>query len=325
MSDLNQIFKAYIQTKNKVPTRRYTDPENQYTLEQISGMPEYAGLLAEDAVLVDIDDPTEAELLLRIIEEEKLKCRVHRSTRGIHAFFLGHHMPSTKNRKVSGLGIIVDWKLGSRNGIAVLKMAGKEREVLHDSEELQELPPWLYPVKDAPLWAQMAEGDGRNDELYNYILTLQSAGLTKEESREVIRIINTYVLKEPLSESEISTITRDEAFPSESFYNEKGSSRYADSRNISVGKSMLASWTDISISTRTEYTSQARMQSVVGCWTSFPTSRLRRGTKSSIAPRIGFRHSRRGLPPISWFSRTEPITYLRARWGHMTPPISSPT
>ena len=64
----------------------------------------------------------------------------------------------------------------------------------------------------------MEEGDGRNQTLFNYILRLQSAGLSKEQIKESIRIINNYILKEPLNDNEINTILRDEAFLKESFY-----------------------------------------------------------------------------------------------------------
>lgn len=57
----------------------------------------------------------------------------------------------------------------------------------------------------------LGEGDGRNQTLFNYILTLQSDDFTKEEARECIRLINRYVLKKPLSDKELEVILRDDA------------------------------------------------------------------------------------------------------------------
>lgn len=57
----------------------------------------------------------------------------------------------------------------------------------------------------------MRAGDGRNQALFNYILTLQSEDFTKEEARETIRMINRYVLEDPLSDRELETILRDDA------------------------------------------------------------------------------------------------------------------
>lgn len=67
----------------------------------------------------------------------------------------------------------------------------------------------------------MEAGEGRNSSLYGYILTLTNAGFSKEESRKCIEIINKYILVESLSEDEIETITRDDAFPEETFFKGK--------------------------------------------------------------------------------------------------------
>lgn len=223
MTNLDRIFKAFIVTRGKIPSKSYKDPENQFTLDEVKGARSYAGLLAEESVLVDLDNVKEAELLLSIIKAEGVKCRVHKTDSGLHVFFLGHHIPTTRTKFANVIGLDTDYKLGTRNGIAILKLNGKEREVVYETDEIGPLPPWLYPVSsEVPEFFQMGNGSGRNDALYRYILTLQSVGLTKEESREAIRIINQYVLKDPLPERELATILRDDAFPSESFYDQKG-------------------------------------------------------------------------------------------------------
>ena len=96
------------------------------------------------------------------------------------------------------------------------------REILYDTaenEQAQLVPQWLHPVKGKMAFLDMEEGDGRNQALFNYILTLQSNDFTVEEARETIRIINKYVLKVPLSDSEIETILRDDSFKKPVFYN----------------------------------------------------------------------------------------------------------
>lgn len=67
---------------------------------------------------------------------------------------------------------------------------------------------------------ELEEGDGRNQALFNYILTLQSEGFNREEIRETIRIINKYILKDSLDDREIETILRDEAFQKPVFLKE---------------------------------------------------------------------------------------------------------
>lgn len=72
----------------------------------------------------------------------------------------------------------------------------------------------MLPVKAATDFLDMDAGDGRNQALFNYILTLTANGFTVDETREAIRILNKYVLKESLSDEELEVILRDEAFRS---------------------------------------------------------------------------------------------------------------
>ena len=51
--------------------------------------------------------------------------------------------------------------------------------------------------------------------------TLQSEDFTKEEARETIRMINRYVLEDPLSDRELETILRDDAFKKPIFFKDK--------------------------------------------------------------------------------------------------------
>lgn len=101
-----------------------------------------------------------------------------------------------------------------------LKVKGRKRKFLKTvtMEELEKLPKWLIPLTKKEINFDMSEGDGRNSILFTYILSLQRKGLTKEEIRETIKIINKYILQEPLDEKEIETILRDEAFMKECFY-----------------------------------------------------------------------------------------------------------
>ena len=114
-------------------------------------------------------------------------------------------------------------KVGANNSYEILKSGGVERPILYDfpEGEIQELPKWLTPVKSNYDFPNLGEGDGRNQTLFNYILTLQSDDFTKEEARECIRLINRYVLKKPLSDKELDVILRDDAFKKTSFFRDK--------------------------------------------------------------------------------------------------------
>lgn len=215
------LFKGYILTKDKKCLEKFKNRTEFKTYDQVKNLDEYAGVLAEDVVLIDIDDFDQSEILFKIVTDLKLNCRVYATSRGKHFLFKNTEIETCKTHTKLAIGLTADIKLGSRNSYSILKYNGVERQILYNSDIVGELPKWLLPVKTRTEFTTMEEGDGRNQSLFNYILTLQSAGFTKEEATETLRIINNYVLEEPLSDDELEVILRDEAFQKPVFYNGK--------------------------------------------------------------------------------------------------------
>ena len=116
----------------------------------------------------------------------------------------------------TAIGIPVDVKSGNKNCYEVLKFNGREREILYDilpDEDYDVLPKWLTIISGKELsFLDMKAGDGRNQALFNYILTLQGNGFTVEDVKTCITIINNFVMKDPLDDKELSVIMRDDAF-----------------------------------------------------------------------------------------------------------------
>jgi putative DNA primase/helicase len=215
------FFKGYVETKDKKCIEKFKNRTDFKTFEQVQSLPEFAGILATDTILVDIDDSESSELLFKVVKEYSLCCRVYKTSRGKHFLFKNSGVPTNKTGCKLAIGITADIKIGTRNSYSVLKYGGVEREILYDTaenEEAQPLPRWLHPVKSKMEFLNMDAGDGRNQSLFNYILTLQSNDFTVEEARETIRIINKFVLKVPLSDDEIETILRDDAFKKPVFF-----------------------------------------------------------------------------------------------------------
>lgn len=211
------FFKGYVPTKNKQCLMKFKDKGSKdlLTLDEAKKLDEYAGILSEDTILIDIDDYDQSEILMDLVEDMQLDCRVCKTTRGKHFFFKNNGINKCYTHVKLALGITADIKVGVKNSYSILKFGGKEREIIYDifeGEEYQELPKFLTPVKSNVDFLNLSEGDGRNQTLFNYILTLQNYGLNKEEIRECLSLINKYVMKDSLSENELNTITRDEAF-----------------------------------------------------------------------------------------------------------------
>lgn len=219
MNDI--LFKGYVETRNKKCIEKFKDRTNLKTYEQVQALLEFAGILADDVILIDIDDAEEAEILMDIVEEKQLNCRVYQTTRGKHFLFKNNGVDKNGTKKKLACGLTADIKVGSRNSYSVLKFNNEERFIEWDIEpgaEYQKLPKWLFPVNSNMDFLNMEVGDGRNQALFNYILTLQASDFTVEEARETIRIINKHVLKVPLSDSELKVILRDDAFKKPIFF-----------------------------------------------------------------------------------------------------------
>lgn len=224
------LFKGYVPTKDKkcLMTFKNKSSRELKTLREVSDLSEYAGVLDENTVLIDVDDYEQSEILMDIVEDLQLRCRVYETSRGKHFLFLNNDRidknAAAKKDKRLACGLECDIKLGKRCSYSILKFNGLERKIIYDifpDEEYEEVPKWLTPIKTKMTFLTMDEGDGRNQSLFNYILTLQSNDFTVEDSRETLSIINKYVLQNPLDENELNTLMRDDAFKKPVFF--KGS------------------------------------------------------------------------------------------------------
>lgn len=215
------FFRGFVETKNKKCIEKFKGRTDFKTFEQVQSLPEYAGILAAETILIDVDDFEASEILFKVVKEYALTCRVYRTSRGKHFLFKNSGVPTNKTGCKLAIGLTADIKIGTKNSYEVLKYDNQNREILYDTaenEEAQQLPRWLFPVKSKMEFLNMETGDGRNQGLFNYILTLQSNDFSVEEARETIRIINKFVLKVPLSDDEIETVLRDDAFKKPVFF-----------------------------------------------------------------------------------------------------------
>ena len=173
-----QLFRGYVPTKDKQCLERFKGRKRLNRLEDVQDLDEYAGILGEETILIDVDDGETSDLLFQIVKDLSLKCRVYKTTRGKHFLFRNPEglVEKSWTKQTLALGIVSDAKVGRNNSYSVLKFQGVERPILYDwpEDEIQDLPKWLTPVKTSMKFLDMRAGDGRNQALFNYILTLQS-------------------------------------------------------------------------------------------------------------------------------------------------------
>lgn len=215
---IESLYRGFIRLNDKEAVEKFKNRDDLAAFETVRKCSGYAGVLAPGIILIDVDDFEQSNIVLNITDELGIRCAVVETGRGKHFLFRNTKVETNKTKTNTAIGITVDIKLGERNSYQVLKHNGVKRRWIRKPEDVDSLPKWLEPVKGNIDFLNMGAGDGRNQALFNYILTLQSSDFTKDEIKETVNLINKYVLKEPLDQREIDTILRDEAFKKQSFF-----------------------------------------------------------------------------------------------------------
>ena len=238
----------YIILDGKTPTHGFKDGQGTKTWEEVKDFDNVAVIVPPGYVVLDFDTTSDAEIMLKIVEALDLKCRVMRTTRGIHCWFKSpEEDPKNFIKNRLAVGIYCDRKAGGRNAYVKIKQDGEAREWIRKvkAKDMDVVPKWLTSVS-APSgkfsFKDMGEGSGRNQELFNYIVYLQTKGFTRDEIRETIQIINDYVLAESLPDSEVATICRDEAFKPDDVIEEqiKQADKKAGFNHVDIAEELIA-------------------------------------------------------------------------------------
>lgn len=201
----------------KRATHGFKDGVGAKTWQEVKEFDNVGLIVPKPFIVLDFDTKSDADIMLRIVEGLDLKCRIMKTTRGYHFWFRSTEPWKNFKKTRLAVGIYSDCRSHSKNAYVKIKDSGVMREWIRKvpTEEIQEVPRWLYPVSNPSHkfeFKGMKDGDGRNQELFNYIVFLQTKGFSRDEIREAIEVINTYVFEDPLDDREIVTICRDEAF-----------------------------------------------------------------------------------------------------------------
>ena len=207
-----------ILNENKEATHKFANGGKSW--EEVKDFDNLGRIVPYPFIVLDFDSKTDSEIMLRIIEGEDLKCSVMKTTRGIHCYFRSEDPWKNFKKERLACGIYCDCKSHSKNAYTMIRRNGQDREWLQrlPEDEIQGVPAYLMPLRSGSsmfAFKGMGDGDGRNQELFNYILVLQEHGMKKDQVIQTINIINKYVFSDPLPESEIRTICRDDAFMSD--------------------------------------------------------------------------------------------------------------
>lgn len=245
----------YIILDGKTPTHSFKNGKGK-TWEEVKEFDNIAVIVPKNYIVLDFDTKSDAEIMLKIVETLGLKTRVMKTTRGIHCWFRAPEKnPKNFIKNRLAIGIYADRKAGGKNSYVKIKQDGKAREWLYKvkTEEIEIMPKWLQSVS-APgeqfRFKEMSEGSGRNQELFNYIVYLQSKGFSREEIRQTIKIINEFVFIDSLSEYEIETICRDESFKEDDVIAEQIAAANEKFKHNTFGDKLIEEYNIISVNNK---------------------------------------------------------------------------
>lgn len=252
------LYRGFIRCNNdKTAAQPYKEGEPLLTLEEAQKYDAYAGVMSDNTVMVDIDDSGHAERLKRIIDAYDIKCRITRTRRGMHFTFFCNDQLMNHNHVETAIGLIADYKYGINCSYEVLKIGGKEREVLADPDMIQTIPRWLYPKSDKVIKANDSEytsivglSQGSRDETLfkwntsNCKRAKNSANKTpfnvlaninKRDYDRLFTIINQFIFDEPLPEDEFKKFLSQKSFEDKTGFakeNEKKARKGGEYRDL---------------------------------------------------------------------------------------------
>lgn len=197
------------------------DDDSLFTYREIKDHPDVATLIEEPFVVIDVDDGDHAQRLYDLIESEDIACWVMKTTRGMHFWFktdtplknsVGANTPLTIKADYRSWGLKPDGT--PKKSYVKIKDSGEWRQWLRRCtiEDMSSIPYYLLPLHSKYEFSGLGDGDGRNQLMYEYILTLQKNQYTKEMIHETLSYINSYIFDTPLDREELNVILRDESF-----------------------------------------------------------------------------------------------------------------
>ena len=174
-----------------------------YKYEDVETEDNLAILVKEPYVILDVDDENYFNLLWEIIKDKNIHTRVMKTDRGGHFWFRSFKPLANNVNTNTPLTIKLDVKSWGKKSLVTVKRKGAWREWLQYNEDVDEIPFWLRPIKINKDLYDLKEGDGRDPQLFSYIIPLLNEKFTKSEIHEIFYMINKYVFSDSLKDEEI--------------------------------------------------------------------------------------------------------------------------
>lgn len=192
--------------KDKVPLHSL---DTTFDYEDVCDEENLAVYVREPYVVLDVDNEDYFNVLCEIIKDKNIRTRILKTSRGGH-FWFKSPSPLTNTVNINTpITIKVDVKSWGKKSLVTVKKDGLWRNWIKEDENIDELPFWLRPIKVKKDLYDFKKGDGRDPELFSYIIPLINNGFDKQQIREIFHIINEYVFADRLKDAEIDKMFDD--------------------------------------------------------------------------------------------------------------------
>ena len=224
----SQVFRGYVRGNPEGDGKSPATKVKGKNLQKWSAVKDescFGAILNDGFVDISFDSDELSQKFWDMAEANNWNCLILENQKNghIHSFWKdsqGKIEKGGKDKKLA-VGLVADIHSGST--YIPLRVHGVDRfPPIYEPDTIDEVPDELVPVNTQIDLLNLSEGEGRNDELFKYILILQSQLLlSKEDIRRVLQNTNDFVFGEPLKQDELDVICRDEAFEKPVFYNGK--------------------------------------------------------------------------------------------------------
>lgn len=226
------LYRGYIQTKNKKAVQPYGKDDALLTLEEAQKLDEWAGVLADNAVLVDLDNSDHADRLLKILQAYQIPCQITKTPRGMHFTFFCNEPLQNRSKLETAIGLVADYKYGINTSYEMLHNRS-EYKIIQSPDVIATIPRWLYPksekaVDKNPEYASivgMVRG-ARDETLHKWCTSnckrAKGSGITTplnvmanisfNDFKRIFEIINQFVFDDPLPDKEFSKFVTKERY-----------------------------------------------------------------------------------------------------------------
>lgn len=217
-------FKGYVIGKGKQAIMKVKNVQ-LLSWDAVQRYRSFGTILNQYFVDISFDTNERSQKFWDMVEKNNWKCLIFENLENGHIHSIWRIPNNWKFKdgrdKKLAVGLIADIHSGST--YIPLRVDGVDRfPPSFEPDDIDEVPVELFPVNTTIDLEGLQEGDGRNEELFRYILILQSQlGLDEELIRKVLYNTNYFIFQEPLSDDELEVILRDEAFQKPVFFMDK--------------------------------------------------------------------------------------------------------